>query len=306
MLVVDDNAVNRMILNEQMAHWGFDACAARDVPEGLKVLQAAADLNAPVDCLVVDYQMPIMNGMDMVQAMQLQPGLAGIPVVLLTSVDQSLASLGPKSPAIAAQLIKPTRSAALLEAIVAAVQRHRAESAPASKAETAALPSAPAAAAEQEPAAARDGMGGGDPVTAHDGIDVLVAEDNEVNQLVFRQILAESGLRFEIVENGKLAVAAHGRVKPRLILMDVSMPEMNGLEATAEIRRAEEGQQRRVPIIGVTAHALKGDRERCIEAGMDDYVSKPISPRLLLDKINPWIKPGGVEAPKSNRVESFN
>ncbi|WP_244467861.1 PAS domain-containing hybrid sensor histidine kinase/response regulator [Nitratireductor soli] len=307
-LVVDDNAVNRMILNEQMAHWGFDACAARDVPEGLKVLQAAADLNAPVDCLVVDYQMPIMNGMDMVQAMQLQPALAGIPVVLLTSVDQSLASLGPKSPAIAAQLIKPTRSAALLEAIVTAVQGRRGgiTTETEAEAEDATLLAAPAAAAEQEPAAARDGMdGGGNPLTAH-GIDVLVAEDNEVNQLVFRQILAESGLRFEIVENGKLAVAAHRRVKPRLILMDVSMPEMNGLEATAEIRRAEEGQQRRVPIIGVTAHALKGDRERCIEAGMDDYVSKPISPRLLLDKINPWIKPGGVEAPKSNRVESFN
>jgi CheY-like chemotaxis protein len=124
-------------------------------------------------------------------------------------------------------------------------------------------------------------------------LDVLVAEDNEVNQLVFTQILAETGLTFQIVGNGRLAVAAWKEMRPAMILMDVSMPEMNGLEATAAIRR-EEQSGARTPIVGVTAHALKGDRERCIEAGMDDYLSKPISPKALLEKVNAWI--GAVEA----------
>ena len=120
-------------------------------------------------------------------------------------------------------------------------------------------------------------------------VDILVAEDNEVNQLVFTQILGETGYSFEIVGNGRLALKAFGEMKPRMILMDVSMPEMNGLEATAAIRSAEAGTGRHVPIIGVTAHALKGDRERCLEAGMDDYLSKPISPKALIDKVERWI-----------------
>ena len=122
--------------------------------------------------------------------------------------------------------------------------------------------------------------------------DILVAEDNEVNQLVFTQILAETGLSFEIVANGRLAVEAWQERRPGMILMDVSMPEMNGLQATAAIRAAEAESGGHVPIVGVTAHALKGDRERCIEAGMDDYLPKPISPRALLEKIERWSADG--------------
>ena len=121
------------------------------------------------------------------------------------------------------------------------------------------------------------------------GLDILVAEDNEVNQMVFTQILGETGYGFEIVGNGRRALDAYGRLNPRMILMDVSMPEMNGLEATAAIRRLEEESGTHVPIVGVTAHALKGDRERCLEAGMDDYLPKPISPRALLEKLERWI-----------------
>ena len=106
-----------------------------------------------------------------------------------------------------------------------------------------------------------------------------------MNQLVFSQILSETDYSFQIVGNGRLALEAFGELNPRMILMDVSMPEMNGLEATGAIRNAEAGTDRHVPIIGVTAHALKGDRERCLEAGMDDYLPKPISPRALIEKI---------------------
>jgi CheY-like chemotaxis protein len=120
-------------------------------------------------------------------------------------------------------------------------------------------------------------------------LDILVAEDNEVNQLVFTQILEETKLSFEIVGNGELALQAYREMRPSLILMDVSMPKMSGLEATAAIRNLEAESGSHVPIIGVTAHALKGDRERCIDAGMDDYLSKPISPKALLAKLGRWI-----------------
>ena len=98
---------------------------------------------------------------------------------------------------------------------------------------------------------------------------------------MFTQILGETDYSFQIVGNGRLALKAFGEMNPRMILMDVSMPEMSGLEATAAIRSAEAGTSHHIPIIGVTAHALKGDRERCLEAGMDDYLSKPISPKDL-------------------------
>jgi len=123
-------------------------------------------------------------------------------------------------------------------------------------------------------------------------VDVLVAEDNEVNQIVFTQILQGTGLSFLVVNNGEEAVEAWERYTPRLIMMDVSMPVMNGHQATKLIRQKEQGQGRRVPVIGVTAHALESDRELCLDAGMDDYMSKPISPELLEDKIRQWLGRG--------------
>lgn len=119
---------------------------------------------------------------------------------------------------------------------------------------------------------------------------ILVAEDNEVNQIVVEQILLGVGHAYTIVENGKLAVEQYKELSPAMVLMDVSMPEMNGLEATEAIRayEAENGRDR-TPIIGLTAHALKGDREMCIEAGMDDYMAKPISPDALEAKIAEWL-----------------
>ncbi|MEQ8826459.1 MAG: response regulator, partial [Parvibaculum sp.] len=121
-------------------------------------------------------------------------------------------------------------------------------------------------------------------------LDILVAEDNEVNQILFTQILAATGYSFQIAGNGAQAVRLQAERSPRLILMDVSMPEMNGLEATGHIREHEEATgSPRTPIIGVTAHAIKGDREKCIDAGMDDYLSKPVSPDALTEKVNAWL-----------------
>ncbi|SFT46504.1 PAS/PAC sensor hybrid histidine kinase [Mesorhizobium sp. YR577] len=284
-LIVDDNAVNRSILIEQMASWTFDACAAQSGAEGLKVLHAAATLGVPVDCVVLDYQMPNMSGAEMARIVRNTPGLANTPIVMLTSVDQSLVNASYRDLAIDAQLIKPARSSTLLEALVSTIQRRRSayfagEPRRGAVADVAAKPvSQPAVSLRTRSR----------PVSsAEHRLDILVAEDNEVNQLVFTQILGETDFTFEIVCNGRKALAAFTEMRPRMILMDVSMPEMNGLEATAAIRELEAQSGTRIPIIGVTAHALKGDRDRCLEAGMDDYLAKPISPKALLEKVQRW------------------
>lgn len=286
-LVIDDNAVNRAILSEQMEAWQFDACAAESGPEGLSVLKAASQLGIGVDCVVLDYQMPGMNGADVARAIRADSRTADLPIVLLTSVDHAAAGARGRELGFEAQLVKPARSSALLEAVVSAIQRHRGESA-ASEPETPAPPRepvAPPAPAATVPAAPERRV-----AEAGNRVDILIAEDNEVNQLVFTQILDETRHSFAIVSNGRRAVEAFGELRPRMILMDVSMPEMNGLEATAAIRERERGSGRHTAIVGVTAHALKGDRERCLEAGMDDYLSKPIRPNALLEKVSYWLE----------------
>ena len=128
-----------------------------------------------------------------------------------------------------------------------------------------------------------------EPHTPNAPLDILIAEDNEVNQLVFGQILNGLGLTYRIAGNGRTAVEMYRALQPKLILMDVSMPEMNGYEAARAIRAAEARTGAHTPIIGVTAHALKGDREKCLEAGMDDYLPKPVSPDRLGAKIGTWL-----------------
>ena len=118
--------------------------------------------------------------------------------------------------------------------------------------------------------------------------DVLVAEDNDVNRIVFSQILDAAGISYRIVSNGAEAVEAWQQARPSIIMMDISMPVMNGLQATQEIRRLEAETGEHVPIVGVTAHALDGDREMCLASGMDDYITKPISPERLEDRIRHW------------------
>ena len=117
---------------------------------------------------------------------------------------------------------------------------------------------------------------------------MLIAEDNEVNQIVFTQIIQPTGYSYLIANNGEEAVELYKKHEPRVICMDVSMPLKNGLEATKEIRELEADSGRHTPIIGVTAHAIKGDMERCFDAGMDDYLSKPVSPDKLEAKIRQW------------------
>ncbi|MBX5093275.1 response regulator [Rhizobium lentis] len=278
-LVVDDNEVNRRILTEQLSLWGFDGVAAEGGGTGLAILEAAADLGVTVDAVVLDYHMPDMNGADVARRLRADPRFVELPIIFLTSMDISgtekeFAALNGH-----AHLMKPARANVLRNTVVEVVRARRVKQA--SEAEIARLQAesavpAPAPAPEPQKRSA-------------EFVDVLVAEDNEVNQIVFTQILQSTDLSFLVVANGKQAVAAWERHTPRIIMMDVSMPVMNGHEATRTIREREQGQGHRVPIIGVTAHALESDRELCLDAGMDDYMSKPISPELLEEKIRQWL-----------------
>jgi signal transduction histidine kinase/DNA-binding response OmpR family regulator len=292
-LVIDDNAVNREILLEQLRSWGFDCAAAESGAVGLAFLDRAAQLGARVDCVILDYQMPGMNGADVARAMSSDSRCANIPVVILTSVDQVDFGRMVIEYGIAAHLTKPARSSVLLGTVIAVIQKARAQGSRAAF-HRPAPELAPSAAitvlraSQPIPVAAAE-IREAQPSRPNAPLDILIAEDNEVNQLVFGQILSGLSLSYKIAGNGRTAVEMYRTLKPKLILMDVSMPEMNGYEATRAIRASEAEDGSRTPIIGVTAHALKGDREKCMEAGMDDYLAKPISPDRLGTKIGQWL-----------------
>nr|MDQ2705686.1 response regulator [Pseudomonadota bacterium] len=284
-LVIDDNPVNREILLEQLRSWGFDCAAAESGAIGLAFLDRAVQLGAAVDCVILDYQMPGMNGADVAKAMCSDVRTASIPVVLLTSVDQVDFARMVLEYGIAAHLTKPARSAALLGTVIAAIQKARSQVGRGEFVREAGERSLPAPIVQLPARASGEAAA---PARPDGPLDILVAEDNEVNQMVFGQILSGLGLSFRIAGNGRTAVEMHRALKPKLVLMDVSMPEMNGYEATRAIREAEAADGVRTPIVGVTAHALKGDREKCLEAGMDDYLPKPVSPDRLGAKIANW------------------
>ncbi len=285
-LIIDDNEVNRSILAEQLEAWKFEHASVSSAQTGLAVMRSAAKHDVTIDLIILDYQMPGMSGTQMLYEMRSDPTIAGIPVILLTSVDAAAARSAIGDLKLEANLTKPTRSSMLLETIVDVLSEAREAAAseePETLSELADSLDAdwPTPAAEHpEPSAEEPTEAEAEavlPVDSDVRVDILVAEDNEVNQMVFTQILETTGYSFKIVENGELAVAAWKANRPAVILMDVSMPEMNGHEATRAIRKAEEGSDDHVLIIGVTAHALNGDRETCFDVGMDDYLPKPVS-----------------------------
>ena len=372
-LIIDDNEVNRSILLENMQAWKFDSAAAASGKEGLAVMRAMIAQGIKLDCVILDYHMPEMNGGEVALAIRSDVALNNIPVVMLTSVDQTEEGKNFSSLGIQGHLVKPARSSLLLETIIRVLQDVRDENnetregvamvraiagkqvasgennqvtssetatdlqddrqaassttasttpivprAPlpeidtSSKVEEAAIVRAASAKSNvvatqnsvdeatvsqnntKEPALhQQSGIDAtrrfSSKIDASRVIDVLVAEDNEVNQIVFRQILQGAGYNFLIAQNGKEAVELYQRHNPKVICMDVSMPVMNGHEATMEIRKLEKESGKETPIIGVTAHAIKGDMEKCFDAGMDDYLCKPVSPDKFKEKISKWI-----------------
>jgi CheY-like chemotaxis protein len=290
-LVIDDNAINRMILTEQIRDWGFDCVAVEGGEIGMDLLRhARSNLGIGIDLVVLDFQMPGMSGAEVASAIRAEPEIADTPILVLSSVDQAdqLAALNHLD--IFAQLTKPVRTAQLRSTVEMALQSSK----------VTAEASAPMAGPSPEPALQpppADVVEPTEPVVEVRPVDaerseplVLVAEDNPINQIVFQQTLDGLGLAHSLAVNGREAVRMWGEIRPTIVLMDVSMPEMNGLEATQAIREIESSQGLvPTPIIAVTAHSLKGDEDRCLAAGMDDYLSKPISPEKLGAMIERWL-----------------
>jgi two-component system sensor histidine kinase/response regulator len=262
-LVVDDNSTNRHILTNTLRHWRMKPTA---VPSGEMALQAISDSlkgKQPYKLLLVDSQMPGMNGFSLMKHIKQRFTTINPPVIMLTSYDGSDNRPGCDKFNIRAYLVKPVSQSDLLAAILRTLDGTEKQK-------------------KAEPQAERSGF-----KRQSRTYDILVAEDNAVNQLVARKLMENMGHRIDVVGDGIQALRELKKKKYDLVLLDIQMPEMDGLEATAEIRKIEENNSAgsRMPIVAMTAHALKEDRERCLRAGMDDYVSKPLDPALLMDVI---------------------
>ena len=266
-LIVDDSPTNREILTTQLNSWGMRSEETSSAPEALLALARARDAGDPFAAVILDMQMPGMDGEDLARAIKSDKALAQTILVLMTSIGQRgdaqhMAELG-----FAGYLVKPARQSDLFDCLAAVM----------------------AGAAAAQPVRQI--------VTRHairemrrGALRILLAEDNVTNQQVALGILRKLGLKADAVANGAEAVAALELIAYDLVLMDVQMPKMDGFEATAHIRNPQSAVRNHgIPIVAMTAHAMQGDRERCLEAGMNDYVSKPISPQALADALARWL-----------------
>ena len=283
-LVVDAHDLSRKASHDLLLDWGFDATAVGSEAEALAVLAAAADMGLSVDAILLDYQPD--HSPDFVRTLRENAATADISVIVLTSMNLAAEDKLLTSPDIQAHLMKPARADLLRETVSEVLRAARRVGGPSARGATAGkiLPLRPHAAPTG--AVAAEG----------EVLDVLVAEDNEVNQILFTQMLMASGLSFRLVGNGEEAVSVFRASQPGMILMDISMPVMNGLQASRAIRELESGTGHRVPIVAVTAHVLDGDREECLAAGMDDYLTKPISVEKLEEKLDRWLERGRMQA----------
>ena len=249
-LIVDDNATNRQILKHQLESWRMIYEEADCGMEALERLRAASRRNVPFKLVVLDLMMPGMNGFELARRIKADATIAGAELVMLTSFGERGDSAAAQEIGIAAYLTKPVRQGQLFTCL-ANVVGMRTE-----------------VVGTESPAIAQ-------PATVVSSKRLLLAEDNIVNQKVALRQLQKLGYRADAVANGREAVEALRRIPYDLVLMDCQMPEMDGYEATAEIRRHER-TTKHTWIVAMTANALEGDRTRCIAAGMDDYVSKPV------------------------------
>ncbi len=257
-LVVDDNATARQALEEMLAGWGLRPAAAGDAEAALAELQAAAAVGEPFRLVLLDARMPGAGGLELAERIRGCPELAAPSLLLLSCADRPEDAARCHRLGVTARLTKPVKSADLLQALLAAVSPSSAELVV--RAAALSAPSGPC----------------GLPV-----LRVLLAEDNPFNQRVGVLLLEGAGHTVRVVGNGREAVEAWRPGAFDVVLMDVQMPEMDGFEATAALRARDREAGTHTPILAVTAHAMKGDRERCLAAGMDGYVTKPIRPEEL-------------------------
>lgn len=271
MLAIDDNSVNRRVIAELAEGWGLKSVIVDGATDAMAALEASATNGERVHVILMDYQMPGLDGAALTKKIQADARFAQIPVVLLSSVDNAQIGNGPDAPRFVTSLAKPIRPSQLMDILA----RILVDDASLSVARVAATMRE----AEQPSPPPSDGRP-----------RILVAEDNVVNQLVVTNLISPRDYEVVIAENGRKAVEMFLSMRPCAILMDLSMPEMDGYEATRRIREieAERGLQR-TPIIAATAHVLEEDRDRCRLAGMNDFLPKPIRKLQLDQALGKWI-----------------
>jgi CheY-like chemotaxis protein len=269
-LIVDDNLTNRRILTELCRSWDMRPTAVDDATAALAEMRRATGTGQPYRLAVLDYMMPEMDGLELARRIGAEPD-CGDPVLLMVSSAGPAGAAGWREAGIRRYLTKPIIGSELRDAILEA------------------LGGKPPA----EPA--RDGilsLRGEGPAD----LRILLAEDGVVNQTVAKGLLERMGHSVDVVDDGRLAVEAVAGGGYDLVMMDLQMPRMDGFEATDEIRRREADTGRRLPIVALTAAAMKGDRERCLAAGMDGYVSKPIDIAELARTIASVVSPAADRA----------
>ncbi len=255
-LVVDDNKTNRRILQGMLTRWGAQTTCRESAAQALSELDLASKGAKPYQLVLTDMQMPDMDGFGLVEQIRRNPELSPVTVVMLTSAGHPGDAERCRKLGISSYLYKPVRKRELLAAILTALGHAQTAS-----------PSLAVPPAGRPPELK--------------GLHILVAEDNRTNQTVATRMLSKMGHSPVVADNGKEALLLLTTHRFDLVLMDIQMPEMDGLTTTRKIRESENGTRLHMPIIAMTAHAMKGDRERCLAAGMDGYVSKPISSQEL-------------------------
>ena len=254
-LIIDDNATSRRILFELARCWGMVPEVADSGAIGLTKLETAAESGCPYGLILLDEQMPGMGGLEMIERIRTRPALEGATILMLSSSDQTSSAARCRQLGVGTYLVKPVKPAELLAMIRRAVCGWQPKRR---------LSPSPIVSPGQQRA-----------------LSVLVVEDNTINQKVTVAMLEKMGHRAVVASDGSEAIAKWNEYQIDLIFMDVQMPTMDGFEATRRIRREELARGGHVPIVAMTAHAMSGDRERCLEAGMDDYVSKPVNRAAL-------------------------
>jgi signal transduction histidine kinase/DNA-binding response OmpR family regulator/HPt (histidine-containing phosphotransfer) domain-containing protein len=265
-LIVDDNATNRRILREMLHRWEMEPAEASGAQAALELMQRARREGSPFDIVLLDNMMPDADGFSLAETILQRPDLAGGVLMMLSSSDRRDDAARCRALGIDAYMTKPIKRLELFNSLIEALHAQDAIAEPGLKHEAADSDTSMFGAAERP-------------------LRILLAEDNAVNQRLAARLLEKRGHQVEIVGCGGDAVKSVQEQPYDLVLMDVEMPEMDGLEATRRIREIETQSGRRTPIIAMTAHAMKGDRERCLAAGMDDYVSKPLRPAELFKTV---------------------
>jgi signal transduction histidine kinase/CheY-like chemotaxis protein len=268
-LIVDDNNTNREILVDTLVNWQMLPTAVAAGTDALAALHTASDRGDPFPIVILDAMLPGMDGLTVAKAIQGDASLPHPVVLMLSSADSLKEAVSASELGIARFLIKPVKRSDLLDALLVEFSKAHSPS-PKKPQGTKAVTETPTKKRERT------------------SLDILLAEDNPVNQVLAQRFLEKRGHRVSVANDGKEVVAAWAEKPFDVIFMDVQMPEMDGLEAAAYIRNRENGSGRHIPIVAMTAHAMKGDRERCLEAGMDSYVSKPMQAQEIeevLDRV---------------------